>query len=199
MSYSLSSFEEKRVSCTVQDGATTRTYQGTLKTAMDRDMEGVGKIDRYIASLYPANSKQQNSKEKCTIKLDVSKEGKVVRSDIKHADDTYCGTKIQLNSGDEGRRKGTTKVKCKGMKKAEMHLVTYEDGTEIQRDQGNWESCSAKRGESQIGLWEVAPLSTMSPESWQPEPSNADQVLHRESSAGGHLCRVRVDGLGEGW
>lgn len=78
----------------------------------------------------------------------------MVRTDIKHADDTYCGTKIQLNMEEE-RRKGTTQVKCKGMKKAEMHLVTYEDGTEVQRDQGNWESCSAKRGESQIGVWEV--------------------------------------------
>ena len=73
---SLSSFEEKRVTCTVQDGATTRTYHGTLKT-IDKDMEGVGRIDRYVASLFPANSMQQSPKEKCTIKLDVSKEGQV--------------------------------------------------------------------------------------------------------------------------
>ena len=54
----------------------------------------------------------------------------------------------------EGKRKGTTQVKCKGMKKSEMHIVSYDDGAEVMRDQGNWESCSARRGNSQIGVWE---------------------------------------------
>ena len=50
-------------------------------------------IDRFVAILFPANSKNQKPEEKCTIKLDVSG-GSVIRSDIKHSDDTYCGTKI---------------------------------------------------------------------------------------------------------
>ena len=54
----------------------------------------------------------------------------------------------------QGRRKGTTQVKCKGMKKSEMHIVSYDDGAEVMRDQGNWDSCSARRGNSQIGVWE---------------------------------------------
>ena len=132
-------------------------------------------IDRFVAILFPANSKNQKPEEKCTIKLDVSG-GSVIRSDIKHSDDTYCGTKISEVSflfcyqtsamcknampqgkNGQGRRKGTTQVKCKGMKKSEMHIVSYDDGQEVMRDQGNWESCSARsggRGNSQIGTWE---------------------------------------------
>ena len=134
---------------------------------------------------------------RCTIKLDVMG-GSVIRSDIKHSDDTYCGTKISevckpmcnvacldsflnwwarisfcLQGGNgEGRKKGTTQVrstentlkickekwikiivqitrkrtcrnakncelsqvKCKGMKKSEMHIVSYSDGTEVIKD-----------------------------------------------------------------
>ena len=60
----------------------------------------------------------------------------------------------------EGRRKGTTVVKCKGMQKSEMKIVSYDDGTEVFRDKGNWDSCSAKgggengKGNAQIGTWE---------------------------------------------
>ena len=50
-------------------------------------------VDRFVAVLFPANSARQDPGAKCTIKLDVSG-GTVIRSDIKHSDDTYCGTKI---------------------------------------------------------------------------------------------------------
>ena len=137
---------------------------------------------------------------RCTIKLDVMG-GSVIRSDIKHSDDTYCGTKISevckpmcnvacldsflngwarisfcLQGGNgEGRKKGTTQVrstentlkickekwivqitrkathmemdksvmiqvKCKGMKKSEMHIVSYSDGTEVNKDV-DWKWC----------------------------------------------------------
>ena len=68
-----------------------------------------------------------------------------------------CKNAMPQGKNGQGRRKGTTQVKCKGMKKSEMHIVSYDDGQEVMRDQGNWESCSARsggRGNSQIGTWE---------------------------------------------
>ena len=73
-------------------------------------------VDRYVAVLFPANSKRQDPKDKCTIKLDVS-DGSVIRSDIKHSDDTYCGTKISevcsLLIADSNAMVFCTKIQCR--------------------------------------------------------------------------------------
>ena len=62
----------------------------------------------------PANQRNPPPEADCKIKLDVSaSDSKVVRTDIKHADDTFAGTKVK--SLKNGRLRGTTRVQCKGI------------------------------------------------------------------------------------
>ena len=77
-----------------------------------------------------------------------------MRTDIKHPDDTFCGTKVQ--PGKDGRLKGTTQVRCKGMKERKLQIVNYNDGFEIQRDQGNWEaSCNGAKQGASISMFQA--------------------------------------------